>query len=281
MNVQFKVRDLRQKKWFVVDDEYLNGYAKLCGWQATLVYLSLCRHASKEQKSFPSTKLMAKELGVSRDTINEGIKALKKWNVIKVKNTYRKDGGKSANIYTLIDKSEWKPKPTPHVGESDIPHDAVADMPHVGDNGIPYRPQPLTHVGHTDNKDTHRRRHSLRIGLSSQTKRKNVSFKEEDYKLVIDEYQTLKGITLQGKEFLPIRQAIKTMFLSGRTSDQIIAAIQWVSQQDYSDWTIRTVQMKLPEILPKLGIVKDTTPQSPEDQELLRKTLAKEGGSGQ
>lgn len=36
-------------------------------------------------------------------------------------------------------------------------------------------------------------------------KRKSVSFNEEDYKAVIDEYQALKEISLQGKEFLPVR----------------------------------------------------------------------------
>ena len=77
-----KIRDLRHKEKFVVDDEYLNGYAKICGWQATLVYLSLCRHASREQSCFPSLKLIAKEHSVSKDTILRGIKILSEWNII-------------------------------------------------------------------------------------------------------------------------------------------------------------------------------------------------------
>lgn len=104
-------------------------------------------------------------------------------------------------------------------------------------------------------------------------RRKAVSFKEEDYKAVIDEYQTLKGITLQGKEFLPIKQTIKTMFISGRTPIQIIEVMRYISKQDYIDWTIRTVQMKLPEILPKLGLSQNTTPQSPQDQALVERAL--------
>lgn len=143
---QFKIRDLRQKEKFVVDDEYLNGYARLCGWQASLVYLSLCRHAPKEQKSFPSARLMSEELDVSTHTIFKGIKNLQEWNVVKVKNTYRKDGGKSSNIYILLDKSAWKPKPTPYISGNDIPHISVED--------IPYRQEQSTPISDSDKKDT-------------------------------------------------------------------------------------------------------------------------------
>jgi len=37
----FKIRDLRKKDKFVMDDEYLNGYAKLCKPNGTCVYMSL------------------------------------------------------------------------------------------------------------------------------------------------------------------------------------------------------------------------------------------------
>jgi hypothetical protein len=60
-NDQFLVRDLRNKQHFIVDDAYLNGYAKLCGPNATLVYLCHCRHADRHQESFPSVQLMAEK----------------------------------------------------------------------------------------------------------------------------------------------------------------------------------------------------------------------------
>jgi hypothetical protein len=56
---EIKIRALRRKEKFVIDDEYLNGYARLCGWNATLVYMSICRHADKDQYSFPRIRKAA------------------------------------------------------------------------------------------------------------------------------------------------------------------------------------------------------------------------------
>jgi len=104
----FKVRDLRQKTQFKIDDLYLNGYARICGINATLVYMSLCRHAEFEsQKAFPSQNKIAWEHGVSTRTIKRGLKELIKYNIIMVKQ--EKINGKfNNNIYYLLDKSEWK-----------------------------------------------------------------------------------------------------------------------------------------------------------------------------
>ena len=99
---QFKIRDLRKKDQFILDDAYLNGYARLCGWQATLVYISLCRHADINQIAFPSLNLIADELGVSRNTVIRGIKALKEWGVIEVIANTRDDGGQSLNTYNFF-----------------------------------------------------------------------------------------------------------------------------------------------------------------------------------
>lgn len=90
-----------------MDDEYLNGQAKLCGWQGTIVYTSLCRHANINQESFPSIKLMAEQHGVSRPTILKGIENLERRNVIEVKKTRTKDGKWLNNTYILLDKSGW------------------------------------------------------------------------------------------------------------------------------------------------------------------------------
>lgn len=105
------IRDTREK-CFVVNDEYLNGYAKLCGIYATGVYLSLCRHASKEQVCFPSKKLISDELQISEREVYRGLKKLAKWNIVKIESQGRKeDGSFLNNTYTLLDKSVWKKKP--------------------------------------------------------------------------------------------------------------------------------------------------------------------------
>ena len=94
------------------------------------------------------------------------------------------------------------------------------------------------------------------IGFESQN-RKTTSFKKEDYKQIMDEYELLKGISLQGSEYLPIQQAIKTMFLDGRSKEDIIQVMRMVAKQDYLDWTIRTVKMKMPEFIKKVRPVSE------------------------
>lgn len=106
-NMERRIIDKRRKEKFMVDDEYLNGQAKLCGWQGTIVYNSLCRHANIDQESFPSIKLMSEQHGVSRPTIIKGIENLEKRRVIEVKKTRTKDGKWLNNTYILTDKSEW------------------------------------------------------------------------------------------------------------------------------------------------------------------------------
>jgi hypothetical protein len=104
---QFEVRDMRRKEKFFVDDLYLNGYAKKCGIYATGVYLSLCRHANKEQLCYPSLKKIAEELKVSIKQIGRAIKILEKENIIKK----IRIGKKCNNRYLLLDKSEWTDSP--------------------------------------------------------------------------------------------------------------------------------------------------------------------------
>lgn len=107
MEEKKRVIDKRKKEKFMVDDEYLNGMAKLCGWQGTIVYNSLCRHANAEQESFPSIKLMAEQHNVSRPTIFKGITNLENRKVISIKKKRTKDGKWLNNSYTLLDKTEW------------------------------------------------------------------------------------------------------------------------------------------------------------------------------
>lgn len=114
----------------------------------------------------------------------------------------------------------------------------------------------------------------------SGKERKQTKFPKTWYDSIIEEYQSLKGITLQGSEFKPIQQTIKSMFMDGRTHEQVIEAMRWVAEQGYTDWSIRTVKLKLPEVLPRLGITENSTPQSPQDQALVEKALREMGGGG-
>lgn len=123
-NGNFEIRDSRNKGFYIMDNEYLNGYARLCGWKATLAYDSLCRHANiRNQEAFPSINTMAKELAVARNTIIAGIKALVEWNIITIKETRGRN-----NVYVLLDKTVWKSKPNQSTTGTSSPHEPVADM---------------------------------------------------------------------------------------------------------------------------------------------------------
>lgn len=102
---QFEVRDLREKSKFIVDDKFLNGYARFVGIYAVGVYSSLCRHANKKQKSWPSGQKIAEELNIGRKKIIESIKYLEFWNIIKK----RRLGKMANNRYELKDKKYWLP----------------------------------------------------------------------------------------------------------------------------------------------------------------------------
>ena len=114
----FEVRDLRDA-FFQIDDEYLNGYAKFCGINATGVYLSLCRHSDKRQTCFPSKSTIAKELAISERSVYRAVNILEEWNIIKAKKQGRKSNGHYRNtLYSLIHKKNWKPKPSAKIGRA-------------------------------------------------------------------------------------------------------------------------------------------------------------------
>ena len=104
-----KIRDRRKKGWFYLDNEYLNGYAKIFGAIGTAIYVSLCRHADKNQKCFPSQKLISEELNIGERTVRNYLKRFEECNLISIE---RKIDGKTKkrinNVYWLLDKEVWK-----------------------------------------------------------------------------------------------------------------------------------------------------------------------------
>jgi DNA-binding transcriptional ArsR family regulator len=98
---EFEVRDLREK-FFMVDDAYLNGWAKKCGVYASAAYFVLCRHVGRDQSCFPSVALIAEKMGISVRQVSYALKVLEAHNIIKVE---RSAGER--NKYWLTNKSEW------------------------------------------------------------------------------------------------------------------------------------------------------------------------------
>lgn len=101
---EFEVRDLRDKERFVIDDKFLNGYAKYLEIYAVGVYCSLCRHANKQQKCWPSIEKIAEELGIGRNSAIEAIKRLEFWRII----IKQRIGKTITNRYILTKKTNWK-----------------------------------------------------------------------------------------------------------------------------------------------------------------------------
>lgn len=95
---------MREKDQYKIDDRFLNGYARFVGIHALGVYNSLCRHANREQTSWPSINTIAKELSIGRTSVIESIKRLEFFNIIQKKRI----GKKATNRYLLISKHLWK-----------------------------------------------------------------------------------------------------------------------------------------------------------------------------
>ena len=108
-NKLFKIRDQREKNWFWLDNEYLNGYAKYFGAIGTAIYVSLCRHSNNEtQQCFPSIATIASENNIGISTVKKYLKIFQSYKLIDI--SREKDPLTKRwknNIYTLLDKSEW------------------------------------------------------------------------------------------------------------------------------------------------------------------------------
>jgi len=153
-NMERRIIDKRKKEKFLMDDAYLNGQARLCGWQGTIVYNSLCRHADINQESFPSIKLMAEQHRVGSPTIIKGIKNLEKRKIIQVKKTRTKDGKWLNNTYVLLDKSEWDYSQV--LVEDTASRVTVGYMDHVTVDTPPCNRGEASHVTVGYTKETHR-----------------------------------------------------------------------------------------------------------------------------
>lgn len=107
MKKEFKIRDRRDKGWFYLDNEYLNGLGRYFGPIGIAVYVSLCRHADVHQECFPSQELIADEIATSRKTVAKYIKLLEKHRVISIQKVKNSKSQYENTIYTLLNKKEW------------------------------------------------------------------------------------------------------------------------------------------------------------------------------
>ena len=74
--IPIKVRDTRVKGYFIVNDQYLNGFAKHISPIASLVYFSLCRHADR----IPSPSWHKDILSQREKSVAKGKEKFNDWN---------------------------------------------------------------------------------------------------------------------------------------------------------------------------------------------------------
>ena len=122
----FKVRDKRNKGWFYIDNEYLNGLGRYLGPTCIAVYVSLCRHANNNQECFPSQTKIAEEIGSTDRSVRRAIKKLEEHNVIRLIRERKSGGQWLNNTYYLLDKVEWVyPKDTISYGSPEDKNDTT------------------------------------------------------------------------------------------------------------------------------------------------------------
>jgi hypothetical protein len=120
-----KIRDLRSK-FYQIDNEFISGgYAAAVGVYGIAVYNVLAAFANNgSQQAWPSHKTIAELVGCSRRKVIDAVRDLERFNIIQVQGRLNENGGKTSNMVTLIDRSEWTPcysDAQPPVHESNIP----------------------------------------------------------------------------------------------------------------------------------------------------------------
>ncbi len=221
-----KVRDLRVKEKFSIDDAYVNLYARHCGIYASGVYMALCRHANKEQSCFPSRKLMAKELGISERAVFSALKKLEMWQIIKIEKTNRRTSGTfTSNTYLLKDKSVWKRLDShrhivPTAGDAE---GTLSDPPQANDD--------MNHRHDVPTKDTQ----------IKETQKKDMASREVfDFEAPIV-YLNLKAETRFNPKSKPIERLVRARYLEGRSLEDFKCVIdkkvfRWKNNYEMCDF---------------------------------------------
>ena len=100
---RFEVRDLRVKTRFAIDNAFYDEFTPIFGPTLSMVYIAFVRHSNKEQKSWPSQKLIANHLKISREWVGYQTQILQIFNLIRKVRV----GKMCTNRYYLIDEKQW------------------------------------------------------------------------------------------------------------------------------------------------------------------------------
>jgi hypothetical protein len=100
----------------------------------------------------------------------------------------------------------------------------------------------------TQTKNDIKQRNKTRADKPLKDKFETDKYPKENYIKALNEYQRLKGIKLQGDEFLPIMAELKRIFKAGRLVEQIIETMG-ICEENYEDWSMNTVRMKIADVV--------------------------------
>lgn len=230
-----------------MNNEYLNGYAKVFGATGTAIYISLCRHANNiTQECFPSEELIAEELNINEKTVRKYLNEMAECNIISIKRERDSLTGKWKNkIYTLLDKEQWNSPPVNSSG-------GVTIKPPV--NEVP------NHRYVVPNKETNTNKTNIN-NTNNVLSIKELSFKDFLISLGMDKrrHVQITGLYWKFREWkfenkgqwsAALKRELKpAAALKGYTDKQILDTMEAVSREDIPKWTLETVHKYIDEVI--------------------------------
>ncbi len=99
-----KIRDRRKPGWFRIDDELIEVYGPEIGVHGIAVYAALCKHANKDESSYPGLRLLCEKLKIGRKKLLDTLSQLQELGLIDIEPGDRV----SVNVYTLLDVPKQK-----------------------------------------------------------------------------------------------------------------------------------------------------------------------------
>lgn len=105
-------RDGRKPGWFWADNKVLEVHAAKIGLHAFAVYMALSKHTNENGQCWPSTKTIAKLLGISQRTVVKAIHTLDDYGLIILEERSEKGKGQISHMYTLTPGDMLSPRAT-------------------------------------------------------------------------------------------------------------------------------------------------------------------------
>ena len=78
--------------------------------RAKAVYIYLLDRADQEGRSWPAISTIALDLSLSRSTVQRALHELERHGLITKESRWRENGGRSSNLYSLVEKTDSSAK---------------------------------------------------------------------------------------------------------------------------------------------------------------------------